>query len=68
MAEVAIRVPTMVTIREAARRTGVSYDFIWKLCRSNQIVYVKAGKKFLVNFEKFVDFLNTGTLDGGMSR
>lgn len=68
MSEAAIKVPTMVTIREAARRTGVSYDFIWKLCRSNQIVYVKAGKKFLVNFEKFVDFLNAGTVEGGIPR
>lgn len=67
MAEAAIKVPTMITIREAANRTGVSYDFVWKLCRSNQIVYVKAGKKFLVNFEKFVEFLNNGTIGGGTS-
>lgn len=67
MAEAAIKVPTMITIREAAKRTGVSYDFVWKLCRSNQIVYVKAGKKFLVNFEKFVEFLNNGTIGGGTS-
>lgn len=26
MAEAAIKVPTMITIREAANRTGVSYD------------------------------------------
>lgn len=56
----ALKIPTMVTIREASRRTGVSYDFIWKLCRSNQIVFVKAGTKYLVNLEKFVEFLNGG--------
>lgn len=67
MPEVTIKVPTMITIREAARRTGVSYDFVWKLCRSNQIVYIRAGKKFLVNFEKFVEFLNNGTIGGGTS-
>lgn len=60
----ALKIPTMVTIREASRRTGVSYDFIWKLCRSNQIVFVKAGTKYLVNLEKFVEFLNGGQADG----
>lgn len=60
----ALKIPTMVTIREASRRTGVSYDFIWKLCRSNQIVFVKAGTKYLVNLEKLVEFLNGGRPNG----
>ena len=60
-----MKVPTMVTIREAARRTGVSYDFIYKLCKRDEIVYVKAGSKYLINFEKFINFLNGGESDDG---
>lgn len=51
-------VPTMVTIKEASVKTGLSYDFIRKLCLRNEIIHIKAGNKFLINFEKFIDFLN----------
>ncbi len=53
--------PLMVTIKEASRRTGCSYDFIRKLCIRNQIVYVKAGSKYLINYPKFIEYLNTGS-------
>lgn len=49
-----IRCPEMVTIKTAAERTGLSYDAIRK------IIYIKAGSKFLINFGKFVDYLNGG--------
>lgn len=31
-------VPTMVTIKEASLKTGLSYDFIRKLCLRNEII------------------------------
>lgn len=55
-----MNIPQMVTIRQASERTGVSYDAIRKMCLNNQIVYIKAGNKFLINFGKLVDYLNTG--------
>ncbi len=51
-------VPTMLTIKDCASKTGLSYDFIRKLCLRNEIIHIKAGNKFLINFEKFIDFLN----------
>lgn len=48
----------MVTIKEAASRTGLSYDCIRKMCLNNQIVYIKTGVKFLINWEKLVAYLN----------
>lgn len=56
------KVPVMLTIREAAAITGLSYDFLRKLCLNNQIVYIKAGKKFLINQAKLFDFLNGNTV------
>lgn len=55
-----IECPTMLTIQETSNRTGVSYDCIRKLCMQNKIKYIKAGKKYLINFGRFVEFLNEG--------
>ena len=60
----ASKIPEMLTIRETANRTGVSYDAIRKLCLQNKIVYIRAGKKFLVNFDKFCEYLNAGEKEG----
>lgn len=53
-------IPTMLTIKEVSIRTGVSYDAIRKLCLQNKIVFIKAGAKYLINMEKFIEFLNRG--------
>lgn len=57
-------IPTMVTIKAAAGQTGLSYEFIRKLCLQNKIVFVRAGTKYLINMEKLVEFLNQGELVG----
>lgn len=54
------RIPEMVSIREAARRTGMSYAFIRKLCQEKKIVYVQAGSRCMVNFSFLVDYLQHG--------
>ena len=51
-------VPTMVTIKECAERTNLSAYYIRHLCWENKIVFIRTGKKYLINFEKFCDFLN----------
>ena len=53
-------VPRMVGITEASKQTGLSYDFIRKLCLQDKIVYVRAGVKFLINWDKLVEYLNQG--------
>lgn len=53
-------VPEMVTIRQASARTGLSYDYIRKLCIQKKIVFVKVGTKYLVNMSKLIAFLNGG--------
>ena len=55
-----LKIPEMVSVREAARRTGMSYAFIRKLCQEEQIVYVQAGSRCLVNFSFLVDYLQHG--------
>ena len=56
----AMTIPTMVTIRAAADQTGLSYDYIRKLCLAGKIVFVRSGSKYIINLEKLVDYLNNG--------
>lgn len=55
-------IPRMGTIKQTAIETGLSYNYIRTLCLQNKIVYVKAGNKYLVNIDKFIEFLNKGTV------
>lgn len=56
------QIPEMLTIKEAAGRTGFSYDFIRKLCLQGKIVFVRTGSKYLINMGKLVDYLNSGAV------
>lgn len=51
-------IPDMVSINEAARRTGLSYYFLRDLCLQKKIVFIRSGKKYLINFGKLCDYLN----------
>lgn len=55
-------IPEMCTIKETAQKTGLAYNFIRNLCLQNKIMYVKAGNKYLVNLNKLIEYLNTGTI------
>jgi len=48
----------MVTIKEAAENTGLSYYYIRKLCLEKKVVHIMVGRKVLINQEKLVAFLN----------
>lgn len=53
------KIPTMLTIKETAEKTGLAEHFIRGLAISNQIVHVRCGKKYLVNLEKLIEYLNS---------
>ncbi len=53
-------IPTMLTVREAAKKTGISERYLRQLCREDKIVYVQCGVKSLINLEKLIEFLNQG--------
>jgi len=54
------QVPRMKTIDEIAALTGVPKHFIRQLAIQNKIVRVMAGRKYLINLDRFIDYLNTG--------
>ena len=53
-------IPTMLTINETAEKTGLAKYYIRQCCLNNKIVHIRCGKRILVNFGKFVEFLNSG--------
>lgn len=53
-----MELPKMKTIKEISKLSGLSYYYIRNLCLNNQIVYVRAGNKFLINYDRFAEFLN----------
>lgn len=57
------KIPQMVGIDEAAEMFGLTRYFVRQLCLNNKIVYVKSGTKYLINVEKFAEYLNRGDTD-----
>ncbi len=51
-------IPRMRTIKEVSQETGVSYDALRKMCLRKEIPHIRCGKKFLINLDRFIDYLN----------
>lgn len=58
-----VRIPRMVPIQTLADESGISYKALWQMCKQNKIVHIKSGNKFLINADKFVEYLNAGELE-----
>jgi excisionase family DNA binding protein len=53
-------IPEMITLQEASKRTGLSYEFLRKSCINGRIVHIRVGNgKYLINFGCLIDWLNT---------
>lgn len=51
-------IPTMLLPKEAAEEFGIPIYRIREWCRANMIVCVPCGKKWLINRDRLIDFLN----------
>lgn len=52
--------PQMVTINEAAARTGLSPCTVRKLCWQKRVVTLKTGNKWLINYDSLCRLLEKG--------
>lgn len=59
-----VKSPRMATVNEVAELTGLAKHYVRQLALQNKIIYFRAGKKILINVEKFIEFLNTGENGG----
>lgn len=57
--------PQMKPIKEMMALTGLSYTYLRQLCLEGKIVHIRAGKKYLINYDRFIDFLNGVEVSGG---
>lgn len=58
-----LTVPHMETIKATSKLTGLPEHFIRQKVLNGEIVSVKAGSKYLVNVDKFIEYLNTSTVE-----
>ncbi len=49
--------PTMITIKETAKRTGLAEYYIRKLVWDRKIPFIAVGKKYLINYEGLTSYL-----------
>lgn len=49
----------MVTIKEAARETGLTYCCLRRWILSGEFTYfIKSGNRYLINLDRLIEFLN----------
>ena len=42
--------PLMIPLKEAARRSGLSYECLRRMCESGQVACFRTGVKWLINW------------------
>lgn len=55
------KIPQMETIKKTAQLFGLPEYFVRQKAISGEIVAVKAGCKYLINVDRFAEYLNTHT-------
>jgi excisionase family DNA binding protein len=50
--------PRMATINETAEIVGLAKHYIRQLALQGKIKHVRAGKKILINVDRFIEYLN----------
>lgn len=58
--------PQMETINKTAKIINLPKYFVRQLVLQRKIKYVKAGKKYLVNVDNLIEYLNTGDTELGV--
>lgn len=59
-----VKIPRMLTIREAAELFNLPIHFVRECVGDGRVVAVRAGRKFLVNADSVTAFLNSGVSQG----
>lgn len=63
-----IQVPRMETIKTAAKISNICVHALRVMVANGDVVSVRAGRKFLVNMESLIAFLNTGIPQGAAAK
>lgn len=55
-------IPRMESIKRTAEIFGLPVHFVRSKVSSGEVVAVRAGRRFLVNVDKFAEYLNNSTI------
>ncbi len=61
-------VPVMLTIPQTAKRLGLPVHFVRACVLDGRAVSVRAGSKYLINLNRFIDYLNEGDVKQNAER
>lgn len=50
--------PMMLTLKEASKVSGLSYEGLRRLCIEGKLVHVRIGRKIFVNQDKMKEYLS----------
>ncbi len=53
-----------MSIPKCAEKIGVSKDFIYTLCHTKQVEFIKVGKKFLIHYPHLLEYLESEAKKG----
>lgn len=56
------KIPRMEGIKRTAEILGLPVHFVRAKVLSGEVVAVRAGRRFLVNVDKFIEYLNSSTI------
>lgn len=57
-----LKIPQMESIKRTAEIFGLPVHFVRQKVSSGEVVAVQAGRKFLVNVDRFAEYLNSCTV------
>ena len=52
--------PTMVTVKEAAKASGLAVFRIRQLCKEGKVKYINCGRRILIQLQSLRDYLESG--------
>lgn len=55
-------IPHMATIKEAAKIFGLPEHLVRRKVLNGEVVAISAGRRYLVNVDRFAEYLNTNKL------
>lgn len=53
-------IPLMKTINEVSEIVGLKKYHIRQLVLQNKVKFIKSGKKYIINFDSLIEYLNNG--------
>jgi len=55
----------MLSVAEAAELSGIGRNYLYNMCHTDNFPAMRIGKRFYINREKFIEWINDQSRSGG---